>query len=241
MNEGRLRLVNAQCRRRRKLTLISNSQAREKLDTYQWGMGRHQFRLEMQTKRESIPLKKSFVELKCYSKCLEDRKKAHMYGETPIYMYDDVKGDIDKAIKENHPKIRRMKKTKQLLTDGLVEGRLIQQDRVLGRLDHILDEWQTMSCPQSSLDLDSSQRLVLPPITSSTPHFDTSNTRSDTKVLGFANAKTALPMIGGKSHNEVKEEGIKSGNSTEKKRRTGRVLISRSELLLLRDGSGLNL
>ena len=166
MNEGRLKHVFAQSSWTRKLTLISNDAAKRNLDTYKWSVGREQLRLEAKDRRQSLPFKMSLLNLRSYQECVHRRL---MEGEKTV-LYNDVRGDIDGVIQENHPRVRRQKKTKQLLKEGLEEGRLIGQEQVVERMHTIFcDDTNPERKYNKYQPRGGRSQLYLPPITVRTP------------------------------------------------------------------------
>lgn len=167
MNEGRLKLVSTQTKRRRKFTAISNLLIRERHADYDGGLDRERVHVQLITKKHELQLKKSLVDLRSYSKCLRRLKQTEAGSKSTTYFRDDVKSDIDAIIKENHPRARRFRRTQKMLENGKSNGQLICPVDAMKRLDTILGFSPIPSITRpddQTTPQRSSSKLVLPPI-----------------------------------------------------------------------------
>ena len=140
MNEGRLKFVSTQAKRRRKLTTISNLLIRDKHANYDGLLERERLHVQLMNRKHALPLKRSLVDLRSYSKCLKRKHEEALreHREDTVHFHDDIKMDIEDMIQEHHPRIRRLRKIRRLLETGKSDGQLLSSGEAMGRMDTIM-------------------------------------------------------------------------------------------------------
>ena len=145
MDDGRLMKMNNVLATHRKNTSNLNYIARERYKAESRGFTRQQTLLDVRHNLNTRRVKQSLVELRGMQKVLRRRTEfgglrhsCPNFGKYGGATLDDLKPEVTQIIRENHPRVRRMRKTERMLSEGLQTGRLIEAESVKERFDRIM-------------------------------------------------------------------------------------------------------
>ncbi|XP_061194232.1 uncharacterized protein LOC133202428 [Saccostrea echinata] len=147
LQDKRLSLIGKQTHRLRKTTSINNDKLKNKCITYGKAVDKDKRSYDYKMWQKSMPHKQFYIHSKGTQKCLKRIRdqvpdlddESSLYGVYGGVSLRDLQPQIDTIIREQHPKVRRIKKTEKLLTDGKTDGRILGNKEARGMLEAILN------------------------------------------------------------------------------------------------------
>ncbi|CAH1792326.1 unnamed protein product [Owenia fusiformis] len=166
MNDGRMLHVNNFSKKFRKKTSMENNVLSKKLNVYTSSMNRHKTIEKHKRHMETIPMLKTYMDIKCVQKIMtmrkvkDDnneeitkpikrtdpfdmnglfRKSKTIFGEYGGTTTVSIKPDIEKLISHNHPKNRKHRKVMRHLETGEDTGNLLALDRARTIMDELME------------------------------------------------------------------------------------------------------
>lgn len=147
LQDKRLALIGKKTHRLRKTTSINNDKLKDKCSTYGRAIDRDKRSYDYEMWQKSMPHKQYYIHTKGTQKCLKRIRdqvpdlddESSPYGVYGGVSLRDLQPQIDTVIKEQHPKVRRLKKTERLLSEGKTDGRIMNIKESRGMLEAIIN------------------------------------------------------------------------------------------------------
>lgn len=142
MDEGRLGLAVRREEKHRKFVYIMNDIVRTQLGLYNSCLAREEHEASVKLVKSSVEVKRAIVRQRVLLQCLEMRKRKVLdrdphapfgqYGGRPLWT---MSRDIDRVIANNHPRLRRMRRAKDLMQKSLQSGAILDTDTMVRRME----------------------------------------------------------------------------------------------------------
>lgn len=147
LQDKRLSLIGKQTHRLRKTTSINNDKLKDRCSTYGKAIDRDKRSYDYKMWQKTMPHKQYYIHTKGTQRCLKRIRdkvpdlddESGMYGVYGGTSLKDLQPQIDTIIKNQHPRVRRLRKTEKLLSDGKTDGRIMNIKESRGMLEAIIN------------------------------------------------------------------------------------------------------
>lgn len=147
LQDKRLSLIGKQIHRMRKTTSINNDKLKCKCNTYGKAIDKDKRSYDYKMWQKTVHHKQFYTHTKGTQRCLKrirDQVPDLDDESCPFGVYGgvslrDLQPQINTMIKDHHPKVRRLKRTEKLLSDGKQDGRIMDHREARGMLETIIN------------------------------------------------------------------------------------------------------
>lgn len=147
LQDEKLLHVGQNAKRIRKLALMYNNNANENLKKYDNEMDKEKRTTAQKMNREKLPVVKKLIRARGMQRCLAKRRKEASEKTEQTNTLGKYKGlpltalryEIESSIRDSNPRLKRLRKTQKLLTQGRSDGRLINSILVSAKFSEMIN------------------------------------------------------------------------------------------------------
>ena len=131
--------------KRRQFLIVVNDVVKNKYDTYTEIVEKDKVNADYRFEKSKMFVRRALVRQRVLQQCMRMRRSdfdptphKNLYGRYGGRSIDQFGREIETFIAMNHPKIRRQRKIRQLLEDGVAQGKILEEKAIASRMQSFL-------------------------------------------------------------------------------------------------------
>ncbi|PVD21759.1 hypothetical protein C0Q70_17560 [Pomacea canaliculata] len=147
MDEGRLAMVLRRVEQQRKYVYMVNDIVRAQHGLLHGCLAREEREATLKLTKSTLEVRRAIVRQRVLLQCLDMRRRKVLardptpmcgaYGGKPLWA---MSRDIDHVIADNHPRMRRMRRVRDIMRRSLETGAILDKEAVSRRMDEFFEE-----------------------------------------------------------------------------------------------------